>query len=138
MNLIRVPIKYEISVNNNGEYEDSLCGLTTEIIENNNGITCGCNGHTRVYKKYNRLKVHTSTKKHIEWVKTLNINKETYYIKTLELEEELKEKKILINEKDQEIQKLIYQVIKQDKLIKKMKTEYIKKIPTEVDLINFD
>lgn len=138
MSLSCIPVKYEISVNNDGIYEDNLSGITEAMITANMGITCRCNGNTKIYKKYERLKKHITTQKHTAFVKSLNTNKVNHYIKSVELEQELKEKKIIIIEKDQEIQKLIYQIIKQDKLLKKMKAEYTKKVSPEIDLINFD
>ena len=71
-----------------------------------NGYKCGCGARkNHVFNDEIKIKKHFKIKCHIKWLETLNENKINYYTSHIENEKLIKSLKIIINEKDKELNK---------------------------------
>ena len=97
-----------------------------------NGYKCGCGARKyHVFNNEMKFKKHFKTKCHIKWLESLNENKINYYNSYIENEKMIKSLKIIINEKDKELNKKNIE-------INQLKLELEKYInPCTIDLLSF-
>ena len=110
----------------NGIYKDYIpCDLI-------NGYKCGCGARkNHIFNDEIKIKKHFKTKCHIKWLETLNENKINYYTSHIENEKLIKSLKIIINEKDKELNKKNIEI----EQLKLELQNYTK--PCTIDLISF-
>lgn len=71
-----------------------------------NGYKCNCGARkNHIFNDEIKFKKHFKTKTHIKWLESLNENKVNYYNSYIENEKIIKTLKIIINEKDKELNK---------------------------------
>jgi hypothetical protein len=71
-----------------------------------NGYKCNCGARkNHIFNDEIKFKKHFKTKCHIKWLESLNENKVNYYNSYIENEKIIKTLKIIINEKDKELNK---------------------------------
>ena len=83
MEISTTPDKYEPATNDAGDYVDRMPSLT-------NGITCDCMHRKKQITILTRTQFnsHIKSQSHINYIQTLNNNKNNYYTKWLESAEE--------------------------------------------------
>jgi hypothetical protein len=90
------PDTYSPIVNENGDYIDKI-----PIIKN--GIYCVCGSrHQKVYNN-STFGNHLKTKKHKEWLETMNKNKANFYVELIKANELIENQKIIIQKLENQI-----------------------------------
>tara|TARA_A100000164_G_C21373405_1_gene525170 strand:+ start:91 stop:501 length:411 start_codon:yes stop_codon:yes gene_type:complete len=118
---------------NNGIYENYIPK------DLNSGYKCGCGARKdHVFKNETNFRKHFKTKKHESWLQKLNENKINYYNYYIENEKIIKTLKIIINQKDKELNKKQIELKIKNKEIKELNIQlqtYIN--PCDFDLLSF-
>jgi hypothetical protein len=92
MSVSLTPDTYSPNVDSNGNYVDH-----SPIIKN--GIYCVCGASKdKIYETNSKFKTHTKTQRHQKWLKELNDNKSNYFIECQKLNETVKQQRIQIAE----------------------------------------
>ena len=98
----------------------------------NSGYKCACGSRkNHIFNNELKFKKHFKTKSHQEWINKLNENKINYYNYYIENEKIIKSLKIIINQKDKELNKKTIEI---NKLKLELQT-YIN--PCTIDLLSF-
>lgn len=93
-----MPDVYMPSINQAGEYVDV-------VSVKQNGLRCPCTASKdKVYATAASFQCHIKTKQHQKFITDMNSNKENYYVKAAELEEVVKQQRMLIAKMEKEIQ----------------------------------
>lgn len=102
MDIATTPDLYTPSVDENGKYIDS------KLVIIRNGIKCPCslNNH-KVYENKKSFTNHTKTKRHQQWLQSLNHNKSNYYVENIRNLEIIKNQQFIIQRLENELSKLI-------------------------------
>ena len=90
MDLTVEPELYAPTLDETGTYVD-------KVHYSKYGMMCPCGtGRDKVYESTTKFKSHTKTKHHQKWLEDLNTNKANFYVKSIELEETVKQQRIII------------------------------------------
>jgi hypothetical protein len=124
MELVVEPDIYTPNINSQGEYIDKV-----PLIRN--GLYCLCGSRKdKKYESSQTFKSHIKTKIHQKWLVELNTNRANFFIKNVELEETVKQQRILIAQLEREVNTKSKTI---DLLTERMtKTNHI------ADLLHFD
>jgi len=71
-----------------------------------NGLKCPCSCHETVFKKYATFKKHCSGKRHIDYLKSLNLEYKDPVKRAIDAERDLKQSKIIITSLSNELERL--------------------------------
>jgi len=101
MNICLQPEFYKPSLDNNGNYIDSLLSFNMDV-----GIKCPCMpGKERLFTCKSKFNTHKKTKAHQTWLERMNSEKNNYYIENIKLKELIESQQKIIAEYDIEIMK---------------------------------
>ena len=121
MDLSLIPDQYTPAVNSAGQYVDRVPYIKK-------GLLCPCNGYRFEYKTRAKFASHTNTRKHKEWLVSLNANKANHYAALERAESCISEQRLQIARLSNTITRLDLQVAALS----------VKEVPTTNDLITFD
>lgn len=91
MDIALTPDTYVPGISDDGNYVDILPASIPE-----SGLKCGC--FNRYYTTRDKFAQHIKCKRHEMWMKQLNLEKKNYLKKCIELEQIVKQQRILISE----------------------------------------
>ena len=90
MELTIEPEIYSPIMNDLGNYVDKVYYFK-------HGLYCPCcSRNDKIYESTTKFKQHIKTKVHQKWLADMNTNKSNYYIKSIELEEIVKQQRIIM------------------------------------------
>ena len=90
MELTIEPEMYSPTINDQGNYID-------KVYYSKHGIFCPCGSRKdKIYESTEKFKQHMKTKAHQKWLADMNTNKANFYIKSIELEETVKQQRLII------------------------------------------
>ena len=99
MELNLTPDTYTPSVNNEGQYIDSI-----PIIKH--GLYCLCGSRKdKIYTSTSKFGSHIKTKKHKRWLETLNNNKANFYVELLKAKDTISNQQKIIIDLENSLQK---------------------------------
>lgn len=97
MDVALTPDLYSPNINENGDYIDHVPIIV-------NGIYCPCGSRKdKVYETKQKFSIHTRTKKHMEWIKGLNLNKTNHIIESIRHKETIETQKKIIRDLEHKI-----------------------------------
>jgi hypothetical protein len=101
MELALEPELYSPSIDNNGNYIDSVPPSNTM----KNGIKCPCGGSRKniAFTKTSDFTKHTKTITHQKWLENINNNKSNLYVECYTLRKTIETQKLIIAEKEKMI-----------------------------------
>lgn len=91
MNVALTPDTYVPGVSENGVYVDVLPSSIPVC-----GLKCPC--FDRYYSNRDKFVQHIKCKRHTEWMKQLNLDKHNFFKKCVELEQTVRQQRLLIAE----------------------------------------
>jgi hypothetical protein len=98
MDLTVEPELYAPSLDDAGTYVDKVHYAKY-------GLVCPCGARRdKVYESTTKFQQHIKTKVHQKWLEDLNANKSNFYIRVIELEETVKQQRILLAQQERVIQ----------------------------------
>ena len=101
MDIALQPEVYKPSLDNNGNYIDSLLSFNLEM-----GIVCPCMpGKDRVFKNKTKFNYHKKTQTHQRWLEKINTEKNNLFVENIKLKELVETQKKLLAQFDIEIMK---------------------------------
>ena len=88
---------YTPSVDESGKYIDNI----PQIIH---GIYCPCGSRkNKIYETHSKFHAHCKTKIHQKWLDDLNKNRANFYVMTLQMEDTIKNQRMIIAQLEKEI-----------------------------------
>jgi len=100
MELVTEPDKYIPSIDDNGNYIDRIPSF--HIIKK--GLLCPCGTRKdKVYESHSVFATHIKTKKHQQWLISLNLNKQNFFSENEKLKETVHNQRIIIGTLEKEI-----------------------------------
>lgn len=108
MNIATTPDLYTPSVDENGKYIDS------KLVIIRNGIKCPCsltNNNHKVYENKKRFTNHTKTKRHQQWLESLNHNKFYNKIENILNLEIIKNQQFIIQRLENDLQRNNHKIL---------------------------
>ena len=97
MDLVVEPDLYAPSMNDLGEYVDKIPPMR-------HGIQCPCGSRKdTTYETRSKFVSHIKTKCHQKWLEDLNTNRMNLYVKVVELEEIVKQQRLVIAQQERSI-----------------------------------
>ena len=137
MELVTEPDMYSPSIDNNGNYMDRIPSF--HIIKK--GLVCPCGSRKdKIYESYSVFSTHIKTKKHQQWLESLNLNKQNFFAENEKLKETVHNQRLIIAtlEKDIQNRNITIEVLTQE-LHKRQPIEHIDLTKSTVtDLLDFD
>ncbi len=101
MNISLQPEFYKPSLDNNGNYIDSLLSFNMDV-----GIKCPCMpGKERLFTNKSKFNTHKKTKTHQTWLERMNSEKNNYYVENIKLKELIESQQKIIAKYDLELMK---------------------------------
>jgi hypothetical protein len=98
MDLTIEPELYAPSLDDTGKYID-------KVHYSKYGVICPCGARRdKVYESTTKFQQHVRTKIHQKWLEELNANKANFYVRVIELEEIVKQQRILLAQQERVIQ----------------------------------
>ena len=98
MSLSTVPDLYSPNVDEFGSYTDHIPSFT-------NGIKCPCGSRKdKFFSSSANFASHQKTKFHQSWLSSLNLNRANYYVKSVTLEDTVRQQQIILVQMQNEIQ----------------------------------
>ena len=98
MELTVEPELYAPSLDDTGKYID-------KVHYAKHGVICPCGARRdKVYECTTKFQKHIKTKIHQKWLEDLNTNKANFYVRVIELEEIVKQQRILLAQQERVIQ----------------------------------
>lgn len=94
MELTVEPEIYAPSLADNGRYVDKVHYAKY-------GVICPCGARReKVYESTTKFQQHVKTKIHQKWIEDLNANKSNFFVRVIELEEVVKQQRIIIAQQE--------------------------------------
>ena len=93
-----VPDTYSPSIDKDGNYVDNLYTFTKDMY-------CPCSN--KLYHSKYLMATHTNTKMHKNWIQTLNNDKVNYYKVNIELNDLIKNQRLIIAQLEKELKQKI-------------------------------
>ena len=91
LELATVAEEYSPACGANGEYYDDIPPITRDC-----GLRCSCNGLSHAYLTRPSFKSHCKSKRHVEWLVRLNLDRHNHYRELREAKKVIQDQQIII------------------------------------------